>query len=238
MKKSLILVLAALIAVLATACGETDNTIANNKSAVIIQPTRKETAPTNGEKIKEEIVKKATKPNQSATEPTASAKAKKQKKKKKRKNTLPTQGDPNPNTNIQVTTAPNGSFDSSDLDFIFEGAYIYLNDDIEDAIAILGEDNGATELSKTKTEYEFDDVTVVTYEKNEKERVESITVLTDTIPTPKGAKVGMYGTQLRTVYGLPTKKSDTAYTYSIDNKSLVFNLENNIVTSYSYIMSH
>ena len=241
MKRTLIIISAALIAALGTSCGESDLNTSSYDSKAVIQITSKAAMRPDDININEEIVKKATKPNQNTTEPTSATEPKKTKKKKKKKKIkkLPTQGDVNPNANnIQVATEPDGSFDDSDLDFVFEGAFIYLNDDIEDALAILGEDIGATEISKSQTEYEFDDLYVVSYEKNDKERVEEITVTSEDLPTAKGAKVGMYGTKLRTVYGAPTKKSDTSYSYIKGNKSLVFNIENNIVTSYSYILSH
>ncbi len=241
MKRALIIISAALLAVLGTACGESEQDTSSYGSKAVIQITSRAAMGPDDVNINEEVVKKATKPNQIATEPTNATEPKKttNKKKKKKMKKLPTQGDVNPNANgIQVTVAPDGSFDKSDLDFVFEGAFIYLNDDIEDALAILGDDIGATEISKTKTEYEFDSLYVVSYEEKEKERVEEITVTSEDFPTAKGAKVGMYGTQLRTVYGAPTKKSDTSYSYIDGNKSLVFNIENNIVTSYSYILSH
>ncbi|MBR1731186.1 MAG: hypothetical protein IJ725_01980 [Ruminococcus sp.] len=234
MKKALIAALVLLTAVFGTACGESTDDSAAEESAVVIQITSREAAETKGEEIEEVPVKKATKPNENTTDPTDATEAKTTKKKKKKSKTVPTQGDVVPNTYVQVTTAPNGSFDNSDLDFIFEGAYIYLNDDIEDARAILGDDEAANELSKTKTEYEFNGVNIITYESDEIEKIEQITIISDKLTTKKGAKVGMYGTQLRTVYGIPTKKSDTNYTYTKDDKSLIFNIENNIVTSYSY----
>lgn len=240
MKKTLIILFAAMLMVFGTACGESEDN-PDNKDSVQIQVTSRNISETEGVILKEEVVKKATKPNSDITEPTNPTEPttpEKKKKKKKRSNSLPTQGDVVPNTYVAVTTAPNGSFDKSDLDFIYEGAYICLNDEIDDAIAILGDDNAANELSKTKTEYEFDNVIVVTYESNGKERIEQITVITDAISTKKGAKIGMYGTQLRTVYGVPAKKSETEYTYTIGNKSLIFNIENNIVTSYCYKLTH
>ena len=237
MKKTLIMLFAFLTAVFGTACGERTEKPEPVASDVVVQITSRPTTESTADVIEEEIIKKATRPSQGATEPAASEAQAKAKKKKKSKQ-LPTQGDVNPNAgNIQVVTEPDGSFDESDLEFVFEGAFIYLDDDIDDALAILGDDNSATELSKTKIEYEYDDLTVVSYEKNGKEKVESISVTTDKLPTPKGAKVGMYATKLRTVYGVPNQKSETAYTYAKGKKSLVFNIENNIVSSYSYILT-
>ena len=233
MKKALIVAFIIIMTVFGTACSESSETSSTDESDVVIQITSREVAETKGVEIKEEVVKKATNPK--TTEPKDDAEpSSAAKKKKKKSNKLPTQGEVIPNRYIEVTTAPNGSFDNSDLDFVYEGAYISLNDDIEDALAILGDDDAANELSKTETEYEFDGVAVITYETNDAERVEQITVTSDKLSTKKGAKVGMYGTKLRTVYGIPTKKSDAYYTYTKGNKSLIFNIENNIVTSYSY----
>lgn len=237
MKKFLIILFAGVLAVMGASCGESEND-KPKETEVQINITSRDISKTEGEKIQEEIVKRATKPGADATEPRDATEPSTSPKKKKKKSALPTQGEVMPGTYVQVTTEPNGSFDSSDLDFIFEGAYIYLNDTIDDARGILGDDIGANEISKTKTEYEFDDVTIVAYEKDGTEKIEKITVTTDKIATKKGAKIGMYGTKLRPVYGVPTQKSETAYTYTKGNKSLVFNLQNNVVYSYSYVLNH
>lgn len=239
MKRILIIAIALFLTVIATSCGEQGDTSETTESAVVIQITSQAVSKQSGDEIKEEKITKATKPNQTTTEPTdATQPSTAAKTKKKKRKTLPTQGDVVPNTYVAVTTEPNGSFDSSDLEFVFEGAFIDLNDDIEDAIAILGDDNAASELSKTKTEYEYEDVTLLAYASGDTERVEKITVTSDRLATTKGAKVGMYGTKLRTVYGIPTHKNETTYIYNYGNKSLVFHIENNIVTSYSYVLNH
>ena len=238
MKKYLIIMLAVAATVLCASCGETEKPAAKDDS-VVIQITSREAQPGDGGvKIKEETVEIKGKKSTQATEPTDATEPATKKKKKKKKTNLPTQGDVVPGTHVQVTTKPNGSFSDSDLNFVFEGANICLGDDIDDVEAILGDDIGANELSKTKTEYEFDGVTIVTYTSGEKELIEQITVTSDKIVTKKGAKVGMYGTQLRPVYGVPTSMSDTAYVYSKGNRSLTFTLQNNVVSSYIYKLKH
>ena len=239
MKKTLIMLFAFLMAVFGTACGERTDTSTPAASDVVMQITSRADSASTGEKFEEEIVKKATRPASDATEPAAAESETKAKKKKKKSKQLPTQGDVNPNAeNIQVTTQADGSFDESDLEFVFEGAYIYLGDDIDDALAILGDDNSAEEISKTKTGYEYTDLYLISYIKDGTEKVEQITVTTDKLSTSKGAKVGMYATKLRAVYGVPNQKSDSAWSYTIGSKSLVFSIENNIVSSYSYVLKH
>lgn len=239
MKKLFIIMLAAITAVLFASCGEEEKPAAKN-DGVVIQITSREAAGNDDEvKIKEETVQVKGKKSSQTTEPTDSTEpTTKTKKKKKKKNNVPTQGDVVPGTHVQVTTAPNGSFSDADLIFVYKGSNIRLNDDIETAEKVLGDDIGADELAKNKTEYDFNGVTIITYQSGENEKIEQITVTADTIATKKGAKVGMYGTQLRTVYGVPTKKSETAYVYSKGNMSLTFNLQNNVVASYTYNLKH
>lgn len=240
MKKVIIVLLAVVMAALCASCGEEEKPAAKDDS-VVIQITSREAQGHDEINIKEETVEIKGKKSTQATEPndpTEPTKKKKKKKKNKSLSNIPTQGDVNPNPNVQVTTAPNGSFSDADLKFVYEGAYILLNDDIEDAEAILGDDIGADELSKTKTQYDFDGVTIVTYKSGEDEKIEQITVTSDVIATKKGAKVGMYGTQLRTIYGVPNSKSETAYVYSKGDKSLTFTLQNNVIASYIYKLKH
>lgn len=234
--------MALLTAFIVCSCGS-DSDSDKEKDSVVIQITSRETteSTTKSVKIKEEVIEKATRgSNAEATEPTdkSSKSSSTSSKSKKKSSKFPTQGQTQPNTYVTVTTAPAGSFSKGDLEFVYDGAYIDLDDEIDDALAILGDDNSVTELSKTKTEYEYDNLTLQTYTANDKEKVEQITITSDKIPTKKNAAVGMYATKLRTVYGDPSKKTDTAYTYTSGNKSLVFNYENNIVTSYSYVLNH
>lgn len=231
--------LAAVTAVLFASCGEDETPAAKNDGVVIQITSREAGAKDDGVKIKEETVQVKGKKSKQTTEPSDPTEpSTKPKKKKKTKTNVPTQGDVVPGTHVQVTTAPNGSFSDADLIFVYKGSNIRLNDNIETAEKILGEDIGADELSKNRTEYDFDGITIVTYQSGDTEKIEQITVTADTIATKKGAKVGMYGTQLRTVYGVPSTKSETAYVYSKGDKSLTFNLQNNVVASYTYNLKH
>ena len=242
MKKVLIIMLAAITAVLFASCGETQTPAPTPTKGAAIKVTGREAQGDDGDKIKEETVEIKSKKAKQATEPKDPTEPTTAKKKKKKKNktlsNLPTQGDVNPNPPANVTTAPNGSFSDADLKFFYKDSYISLDDSIDKAEKILGEDIGAEELSGNKTSYDFDGVIIVTYQSGEDERIEQITVTDDTIVTKKGAKVGMYGTQLRTIYGIPSTKSDTAYVYSKGNKSLTFNLQNNVIASYTYKLKH
>ena len=239
MKKFLIVMIAAVTAVLCASCGETEKAPTKSNNTVIKITEREAPDKDNGDKIKEETVQIKSKKDTQETEPKDPTEpSTKPKKKKKRKITVPTQGDVVPGTHVQVTTAPNGSLSDSDLSFFHKGKYIKLGDDIEVAEKILGEDIGANELSKSKTEYDFDGVTIVTYAEGENEIIEQITVTSDTFVTKKGAKIGMYGTQLRTMYGVPEKKSETAHVYTIGDKSLTFTIQNNVVATYIYKLKH
>lgn len=261
MKKALILLLIVFLAFFGTACSndkDSDSSKTKKNEPVKIQITSKPIAKAADDvEIKEETVKISKKNSTNATDPTSKAKPKKKKKKKSSK--LPTQGQTQAGTYISVTSPPKGSLKPADLSFYYKGKNLSLDEDIENAFKLLGEDNSVTELSKTKTEYEYDDVTLVSYtvdtqtksEKTKKskasdeaddevekpEKIEQITVTSDKLSTQKGAKIGMYATKLKGLYGDPSKKTSTAYTYTIGNKSLVFNYENNLVTSFSYVLT-
>lgn len=273
MKKALILLFIIVFALMGVSCGASKDTDNNTKeTAKTIKVTSKPTAKAAADdvKIKEETVKISKKNSSKSTDPTAKPKPEKkkknQKKKKKTSSKLPTQGQTQAGTYISVTYPPVGSLKQNDLRFYYKGKYIDLDDDIEKAFKILGEDNSVTELSKTKTEYEYDNVTLVSYsvepptqqettkkteptdkteateeteeEEIEKpEKIEQINVTTDKLATQKGAKIGMYATKLKGLYGDPSKKTSAAYTYTSGNKSLVFYYENNLVTSYSYMLT-
>lgn len=252
MKKYFVLLLALIAALAFTSCSDYEEVGGNSESAAVttnettesdstVQITSRGTvaATTEKIKIKEETVSVSKK--RASTDPTDPASASSKTKKKKKNSQLdklPTQGETRAGTYVAVTTAPNGSFSVDDLTFIFEGAYIELGDDIEDVEAILGDNNSVIEVSKARTAYEYDNLTVITVTRGDEETVEKITVTTDKLATKKGAKVGMYATQLRTVYGEPTKKTATAYTYTGGEESLVFEYTNNIVTSYSYVLTN
>ncbi len=247
MKKALICVLAVMTAATFASCGEAEQQT-ETTAPVTVEITSEEVTKISlpNVKIQEETISKSKK--QSATDPTeptateesTSPKTKKKKKKKTQAATTepPTQGQTKAGTHISVTEPSLGSFSAEDLTFITDGAYIYLDDEIDDVIALLGDDNSVSELSDTEFEYEYADLTVTTYVKKGKEKVDSITVTSDKIPTPKGAKVGMYGTWLKRVYGEATKSSDTLYAYISGKSSLEFSVENNIVKSYTYRLKH
>lgn len=242
--KKILLAAVLLAAISMTSCsnGEAQPVTTAPASSETTEQTTKLTLPKI--KINDETVNKSDKP--SATEPkateqetTSQPKTKKKKKKKQQPTTAaPTQGQTRAGTHIEVTEAPVGSFSEEDLEFILDGAFIYLDDEIEDVLALAGDDNSVSELGDDAYLYEYDDYSFTTYTKKEKEKVDSITVLTDAIETQKGAKVGMYATKLKSVYGDATKKSDTLYTYVSGKKSLEFNVEDNIVTSYTYRLKH
>lgn len=163
---------------------------------------------------------------------------KKEKKKKTKPTTMPpTQGKTKPNTRVVVTTVK-GSFSSEDLTFVYDGETINLNEKIDDVFESIGEDNSASTLSNNRQEYEYEDFTIVTYIKNDVERVESITVTGEKVATAKGAKIGMFASRLKRVYGDAKKVTKTAYIYGSGAKTLEFNYEDNIVTGWTYKYKH
>ena len=243
MKKYFALALVLLTAASASSCTpSSDSTLPSVATPQIV--TSAATAPTesqnpNAPSIKEEIVEKATRanvtePSETASKSTDATEPTEKKKKKNTSSQLPTQGEVNPYLDIQVTTAPSGSLEETDFDFVIDGAFVEIGDEIDDAVALIGDDNSVTELSDTEFQYEYEGLCLTTHVKGNKEIVDSITVTSSDYPTQKGAVVGMYATQLRKFYGEATKKSDALYTYKIGKKKLDFTVEDNIVTAIVY----
>lgn len=228
MKKSAVITLILAILMLGASCSN------NNKEQKVTAYTVKTSeAPSTATEVdvKADKVEKITK----RTDPTS-------KKPKRKKETtqpidVPTQGVTKRGMRVVVTTVK-GSFSSSDLDFIYGSSIISLNEKISDVFESIGEDNFVTPLSKNKTEYDYDDFIITTYMSEDIERVEQITVMDDSISTAKGAKIGMYATQLRRVYGDPIKSKGNVVTYGSGNKTLEFTSEDNIVTGFTYKYKH
>lgn len=237
MKKLLAAVFAVIIALSAASCGNQreeqtqDVTDYIPRTEPVTDTTEKTT---KSVKVEVETVKKTDKPEQTdAAEKTTKAEETETATETTDATEPPTQGRTRPNTRLTVHV-DKGSFSKSDLTFIYGGAEIDLGDEIEDAIAILGDEEGVNELSKSRTEYDFDELTVITRKRGDKELVEQIIINSDEISTSKNAVIGMYATQLRRIYGDPTRLTGAAYVYSSGNKSLVFYHEDNVVNEIRY----
>lgn len=187
-----------------------------------------------------ETTQPETKKEKETKKPTEKPTEKKEKKPKKTKPTTmpPTQGKTRPNTRVAVTAPPKGSFSSSDFIFTFKKKEIKLNQKIESVFKLIGDDNSIGELSKKRTEYEYDDFILTTYKEDDEERIDLIEIIGDGASTSKGAKIGMFATRLKRLYGDPNKLTETKYVYGSGDKTLTFAYENNIVTDITYKYSH
>ena len=245
MKKIMIALLCLFIAVTAASCGQSAQTEEAPRETEQVTETEEqteeteETEETKSTKPKVKIGHQAVKID--ADSAAATEKPEKPEKQKPTEETTessepPTQGVTRANTHINVYVEK-GKFEANDLIFDYAGAYIELNDLIEDATAILGEEDAVDEFSKTRTEYDFGDITLVTYKAGGEERVEQISINSEDISTSKNAVIGMYATQLRRIYGDPTRATASAYVYTLGSKSLIFYHEENIVNEIKYKLS-
>ena len=171
-----------------------------------------------------------------ATDPTTPKKPKK--KKKKETEPLPTQGVVQPGRRIVVTTV-SGSVNSNDLDFVYVTSIIKLNESMNSVFEKLGEDNISSELPKNKMEYDYSDFVMTSYvDAKGVERLEKIDILSEDVGTVKGAKIGSYGTELKRLYGEPNLYKGNTVTYTKGSSNLTFAVEDNLVTSITYLYNH
>ena len=171
-----------------------------------------------------------------ATDPTTPKKPKK--KKKKETEPLPTQGVVQPGRRIVVTTV-SGSVNSNDLDFVYVTSIIKLNESMNSVFEKLGEDNISSELPKNKMEYDYSDFVMTSYvDAKGVERLEKIDILSEDVGTVKGAKIGSYGTELKRLYGEPNLYKGNTVTYTKGSSNLAFTVEDNLVTSITYLYNH
>ena len=225
-KLSLILLLAIVLATM-TACSNTSDK--KSKASATTENTTAAAVTTQPSTAKH-TVKVTTKPTEK--------KEKKPKKPTKPTTMPPTQGKTRPNTHVAVTQAPKGSFSSSDLVFTYKKNQIKLNQKIESVFKLIGDDNSIGVLSKKRTEYEYDDFILTTYKEDDVERIDTIEIIGEGVSASKDAKIGMYASRLKRLYGDPRKLTETEYVYGSGSRTLTFSYENNIVTDITYKYSH
>lgn len=225
-KLSVILLLAIVLATMA-ACSNTSDK-KSKASATTANTTT--TASTTQPSTAKHAVKVTTKPTEK--------KEKKPKKPTKPTTMPPTQGKTRPNTHVAVTQAPKGSFSSSDLVFTYKKNQIKLNQKIESVFKLIGDDNSIGVLSKKRTEYEYDDFILTTYKEDDVERIDTIEIIGEGVSASKDAKIGMYASRLKRLYGDPRKLTETEYVYGSGSRTLTFAYKDNIVTDITYKYSH
>lgn len=227
MKKLSVILLLAIVLATMTACSNTSDK--KSKAPATTENTTAAAVTTQPSTAKH-TVKVTTKPTEK--------KEKKPKKPTKPTTMPPTQGKTRPNTHVAVTQAPKGSFSSSDLVFTYKKNQIKLNQKIESVFKLIGDDNSIGVLSKKRTEYEYDDFILTTYKEDDVERIDTIEIIGEGVSTSKDAKIGMYASKLKRLYGDPRKLTETEYVYGSGSRTLTFSYENNIVTDITYKYSH
>ncbi len=136
------------------------------------------------------------------------------------------------------TPASDGAFSESDLVAKINGKDIELGENIDSALAKLGEAKNVTsELScrgegEDKT-YEYDGFNVYTVPFDGVDKVTAITI-TSGISTPKGISIGDTEAKVVEKYGSGFKKIGKFISYSIDDKSLQFFMKDDKVTEIDY----
>lgn len=243
MKKLLAAAAAALVALFLAACNaqlpqptEPTQTQTEQTSA---EATKKQKTPAYGEvEVQEETIKKTVITKKKPVIPKATEKVEETKKTEPTTPVTmpPTQGVTKPGRHIVVTTVK-GSFSPTDLDFIYGSTTISLNEKVEDVFAKLGDDSYETPTKKTN-KYDFDDFMLSSYVEDGVERVDRIAVTAESYSTAKGAKIGMYASQLRRIYGDPSLTTDTKYVFGSGTKTLIFTYEGNTVTGIVYKLDH
>ena len=227
MKKLSVILLLAIVLATMTACSNTSDKKTKPPATTANTTT---TASTTQPSTAKHTVKVTTKPTEK--------KEKKPKKPTKPTTMPPTQGKTRPNTHVAVTQAPKGSFSSSDLVFTYKKNQIKLNQKIESVFKLIGDDNSIGVLSKKRTEYEYDDFILTTYKEDDVERIDTIEIIGEGVSTSKDAKIGMYASKLKRLYGDPRKLTETEYVYGSGSRTRTFSYENNIVTDITYKYSH
>lgn len=247
MKRISIFILSLILVVLITSCAaEKPNptTVSTTKPTTAAQTTTATVPATTTAATTTAATKPKKKPEkpEKATKPTEKKeKATKPTKKTKPTTMPPTQGRTRPNTHVAVTSPPKGSFSANDLVFKYKKHSVKLNEKVEDIYEVFGDDASEGELSSKRTEYEYDDFIVTTYKEDkddEYERIEKIEIIDDGAETKKGAKIGMYATRLKRLYGDPFKLNEEKYLYGSGAKTLTFTYEGNIVTGIIYKYKH
>ena len=232
MKK--IYVILALVLVSVLFCGCYDNA----KPVVIESEYTEETTSSSTEPTTEGELRAKVGTVKVSTDPTDPKKPKKKKKNQEETEPLPTQGVVQPGRHIVVTTVC-GSVNSNDMDFIYIDRVVKLNESMESVFEKLGEDNISTELPKGKMEYDYSNFVLTSYvDENDVERLERIDVLSEDVGTVKGAKIGSYGTEMRRYYGEANVYKSDSITYTKGNNSLIFTVEDNLVTKITYLYNH
>lgn len=245
MKKTLTLLLAAVIAVSAcalTACGEENSTPDEASAAATAAPT--EAAAEKPTKVTAEYTVKATekptakptekpteepavKPTEPLTEPPAEAPAE-----------APAQAEETAAAAVN-STPQSLTAQSSVATFVYNGASVELGENINSVISKIGKASGVTSapschgVGEDKT-YTYSGFEIYTYPQNGGDYVCEILV-TGSVATSKGVKVGDSESQVISAYGSSYSKSGYFYVYDAGNsKSIQFYIMNGTVQQIDY----
>jgi|GEM_PF-7061887 len=125
-----------------------------------------------------------------------------------------------------------GTFTSSDMKFSYGGANVTVTSDAAPLIAALGKPKDKEYIENCYTgekhaQYTYDAIKIFTYPSDNKELINEIRILNNTLPTPKGLKVGMTLSEAEAIYGKVHKVVGKLYCYyaSEDDTSTYMYLE-------------
>ncbi len=118
------------------------------------------------------------------------------------------------------TQAPaSGSFDDSDMTFIYGGSQASVLVDAQGLVSALGspsdvqEAQGCLSNGADQKIYFYSGINVYTYVENGRETIYDIEITSASYPTPKGLAVGMPESEIERLYGTNYTKSGNGYIY-------------------------
>lgn len=130
--------------------------------------------------------------------------------------------------------------DSKGFEFVAKGVTIGMNDKMEDLLPGLGQaveyfEADSCALPGKEKIYTYSGFEIHTYEDNGDDRVLSILILDDSIPTKEGVYLYSDFDSLMEKYGDNYVQELSSYKYERDKSQLVFLIEDDEVTSIEYM---
>lgn len=124
--------------------------------------------------------------------------------------------------------------------FTFKGTTINVKDEAAPILEALGECKNYTEETSCAFDgldksYTFTSFILTTYPEGEKDRVNSITLLDDTVSTAEGICIGDAQDKVESVYGADAFNGVNAYIVSEGDAQLTIILESGKVSSIQYV---
>lgn len=141
----------------------------------------------------------------------------------------------------KVITRDSGDTTASDaLVFEYNGVQVPILAEAEDVMAKLGDPVSKYEapscaFGELDTTYTYQGVEIGTYQQDGVEYISYVLLKDDTVETPEGLYLGADLAKVQSIYGDPTSKTDTSFTYLKSNMKLVVIFDDSGVTSIEYL---